>query len=314
MKTIKFLTTITLLTFSLISSAQALGAYAPGGYFDQIELKKKAQEDLEAKMYFKTIKAKERLAQGKSVSKSQQEALDWTEARINKRKSDSIKKIEDELAINLEKAKLKLDSKISTLNRLVEEYSTIYVTSDSYNYNWSKEDEEYLTPKNKEKMASYNAEISRKKDEKKNFNISFVENFKIRYKDYVIKCYNENKDYTLYSTDIKSEYLEEYEKILGYNYSAAYDYPDKNISEVMIEIKEDFKNSKEYKDGEARRNTRIRNGLAELNKAQKQYNYNMTHLEKYSTPELRKMYIYFSDKKSFQTEAELVRIELLKRK
>lgn len=310
----KSLLTIILLALSFTASAQTVFDLGPDGLPTAKYLREQAQKELEMKMNNRTIKAKERLAQGKSVSKSQQEALDWTETRINKRKSDSIKKIEDELAINLAKAKLKLDSKISTLNRLVEEYSTIYVTSDSYNYNWSKEDEEYLTPKNKEKMASYNAEISRKKDEKKNFNISFVENFKIKYKDYVIKCYNENKDYTLYTSDIKSEYLEEYEKVLGYNYAAGYDYPDKNISEVMIEIKEDFKNSKEYKDGEARRNARIRNGLAELNKAQKQYNYNMTHLEKYSTPELRKMYIYFSDKKSFQTEAELVRIELLKRK
>lgn len=310
----KSLLTIILLALSFTASAQTVFDLGPDGLPTAKYLREQAQKELEMKMNNRTIKAKERLAQGKSVSKSQQEALDWTEAHINKRKSDSIKKIEDELAINLAKAKLKLDSKISTLNRLVEEYSTIYVTSDSYNYNWSKEDEEYLTPKNKEKMASYNAEISRKKDEKKNFNISFVENFKIKYKDYVIKCYNENKDYTLYTSDIKSEYLEEYEKVLGYNYAAGYDYPDKNISEVMIEIKEDFKNSKEYKDGEARRNARIRNGLAELNKAQKQYNYNMTHLEKYSTPELRKMYIYFSDKKSFQTEAELVRIELLKRK
>ena len=310
----KSLLTIILLALSFTASAQTVFDLGPDGLPTAKYLREQAQKELEMKMNNRTIKAKERLAQGKSVSKSQQEALDWTEAHINKRKSDSIKKIEDELAINLAKAKLKLDSKISTLNRLVEEYSTIYVTSDSYNYNWSKEDEEYLTPKNKEKMASYNAEISRKKDEKKNFNISFVENFKIKYKDYVIKCYNENKDYTLYTSDIKSEYLEEYEKVLGYNYAAGYDYPDKNISEVMIEIKEDFKNSKEYKDGEARRNARIRNGLAELNKAQKQYNYNMTHLEKYSTPELRKMYIYFSDKKSLQTEAELVRIELLKRK
>mgnify|MGYP003610532148 CR=1 FL=1 len=311
----KILLSITLLTFSLISSAQhALGNYAPGGYYDQIELKKKAEQDLATKMYLKTIKAKERLAHGKSLSKSEQEALDWTEAQINKRKSDSIKKIDDKLAINLEKEKLKLDRKISTLNRLVEEYGTIYVTSDSYNYDWTKEDEEYLTPENKEKMATYNAKIAKEKNEKKKFNISFVENFKIKYKDHVIKCYKENKDYILYSTDIKTEYLKEYEKALGYNYSAGYDYPDENIREVMIEIIEDFKNSKEYKDGEARKDSRMREGISELNKAQKQYNYNMTHLEKYSTPELRKMYIYFSDKKSFQTEAELVRIELLKRK
>ena len=111
----KTLLSITLLIFSLISSAQhALGNYAPGGYYDQIELKKKAEQDLASKMYIKTIQAKERLAQGKSVSKSQQEALDWTEARNNKRKSDSIKKIEDELTINLEKEKLKLKRKNST--------------------------------------------------------------------------------------------------------------------------------------------------------------------------------------------------------
>ena len=203
----KSLLTIILLALSFTASAQTVFDLGPDGLPTAKYLREQAQKELEMKMNNRTIKAKERLAQGKSVSKSQQEALDWTEAHINKRKSDSIKKIEDELAINLAKAKLKLDSKISTLNRLVEEYSTIYVTSDSYNYNWSKEDEEYLTPKNKEKMASYNAEISRKKDEKKNFNISFVENFKIKYKDYVIKCYNENKDYTLYTSDIKSEYL-----------------------------------------------------------------------------------------------------------
>lgn len=314
MKIFKILTTIIFLILSLVVSAQAVGRYAPGGYYDQIEWKKQAEQDLKIKMTNRATKARERLSQGKSLSKSQQEALDWTEEQINKRKSDSIKRIEDQLAKNLEYERLALQRKISILNSLVEDYGTIYVTSDSYNYNWSKEDEEYLTPKNKEKMATYNAEISRKKEEKKKFNISFVENFKIKYKDYVIKCYNENKDYTLYSTDIRNEYLGEYEKVLGYDYSAGYYYPDQEIRKVMIEIKENFKNSKEYKEGEARRNARIRNGLAELNKAQKQYNYNITHLEKYSTPELRKMYIYFSDKKSFQKEAELVRIELLKRK
>lgn len=314
MKIFKILTTIIFLILSLVVSAQAVGRYAPGGYYDQIEWKKQAEQDLKIKMTNRATKARERLSQGKSLSKSQQEALDWTEEQINKRKSDSIKRIEDQLAKNLEYERLALQRKISILNSLVEDYGTIYVTSDSYNYNWSKEDEEYLTPKNKEKMATYNAEISRKKEEKKKFNISFVENFKIKYKDYVIKCYNENKDYTLYSTNIRNEYLDEYEKVLGYDYSAGYYYPDQEIRKVMIEIKENFKNSKEYKEGEARRNARIRNGLAELNKAQKQYNYNITHLEKYSTPELRKMYIYFSDKKSFQKEAELVRIELLKRK
>ena len=53
----KTLLSITLLTFSLISSAQ-VGNYAPGGYYDQIEFKKKAEEDLAMKMHFKTIKAK----------------------------------------------------------------------------------------------------------------------------------------------------------------------------------------------------------------------------------------------------------------
>ena len=65
--------------------------------------------------------------------------------------------------MKLIEAKSRLEHKIYTLNRLVEEYGTIYVTSDSYNYNWSKEDEDYLTPKNKEKMASHNAKLAEEK-------------------------------------------------------------------------------------------------------------------------------------------------------
>lgn len=163
MKTFKLLLSISLLTLSFTTSAQTVFDLGPDGLPTAKYLREQAQKELEMKMNNRTITAKERLAQGKSISKSQQEALDWTEARNNKRKSDSIKKIEDELAINLEKAKLKLDHKISTLNRLVEEYGTIYVSSDSYNYNWTKEDEEYLTPENKEKMASYDAKLAEEK-------------------------------------------------------------------------------------------------------------------------------------------------------
>lgn len=310
----KTLLSIALLTISLTVSAQSVFDLGPDGLPTKKWLREQAERDFEMKMTARIMKAEERLAQGKSISKSQQEALDWDEARINKRKSDSIKKIEDKIAFNIEETKRKLERKISTLNRLVEEYGTIYVTSDSYNYDWTKEDEEYLTPENKVKMTSHNAKISKEKDEIKNFSISFIENFKVKYKDYVIKSYKENKGYTLYSTDIKSEYLKEYEKALGFNYSAGNYYPDDTIREVMKEIIEDFKNSKEYKDGEAQKDARLKAGIAELNKAQKQYNYNITHLEKYSTPDLKKMYLYFSDKKSFQTEKELVRIELLKRK
>lgn len=163
MKTFKILLSIALLTLSFTASAQTVFDLGPDGLPTAKFLREQAQKELELKMNNRTIKAKERLAQGKSVSKSQQEALDWTEARINKRKSDSIKKVEDEIAINLKNEKLKLDRKISTLNKLVEDYGTIYVSSDSYNYNWTKEDEEYLTPENKEKMAAYDAKLAEEK-------------------------------------------------------------------------------------------------------------------------------------------------------
>jgi len=224
-------------------------------------------------------------------------------------------------AKKLKKAKEKLEKKIFTLNRLVEEHGTIYVTGyseygEEYNYyKWSKEDEEYLTPLNKGKMASYDAKMARIKDEEKKFAISFLENFKIKYGDYVIKCYRENKDNYLRENEIMNEFVNEYEKAFDIHASKApVHLSNEAIREVMIEIREEFKNSKEYKEKEAIKNSRLKAGIAELNKAQKAYNYNLTHLEKFSTSELREMYMSFKDKRSFQTEAELVRIELLKRK
>jgi hypothetical protein len=273
----KTLLSITLLFFSLISSAQhALGNYAPGGYYDQIELKKKAEQDLASKMYIKTIQAKERLAQGKSLSKSQQEALDWTEARDNKYNLAITKQKEEQLA------RIQADSiRVAEYNRQWEE-----------NANRKKQIEENYYQ----------------------FGISYLENYKTKYRDYLSKCLKENSAKNLSRDDIKDELDIEFEKAYGVSAPSTDKFDSQTIWKVMSEVEFEFSHSKEYKDDEERKNSKLRAQLAELNKGQKEFNYNMTHLEKYTTPQLREMYIYFSDKTSFQTEAELVRIELLKRK
>lgn len=271
----KTLLSITLLTFSLISSAQ-VGNYAPGGYYDQIEFKKKAEEDLAMKMHFKTIKAKERLAQGKSLSKSQQEALDWTEARDNEYNSAILKKKQEELA---------------------------YRQADSIRVAEYKREREENANRKKQIEENYYE-----------FGISYLENYKIKYRDHLIKCSRENIANNLYKAEIKDELDKEYEKVYGMSAPITDKFPNNIIRDFINENDFQFSQSKEYKDAEERKNSKLRAQLAVLNKAQKEYNYNMTHLEKYSTPQLREMYMYFSGKKSFQTEAELVRIELLKRK
>ena len=194
----KTLLSITLLTFSLISSAQhALGNYAPGGYYDQIELKKKAEQDLASKMYIKTIQAKERLAQGKSLSKSQQEALDWTEARDNKYNLAITKQKEEQLA------RIQADSiRVAEYNRQWEE-----------NANRKKQIEENYYQ----------------------FGISYLENYKGKYMDHLIKCSRENITNNLSKDDIQDELDKEYEKVYGMSAPITDKFPNNIIRDFINE-------------------------------------------------------------------------------
>jgi hypothetical protein len=271
----KKLLSITLLGLSLTMSAQTVFDLGPDGLPTKEFLVKQKMNNL-------AIKAKERLARGKSINESQQEALAWDEARNNKRKSDSIKESERVLAIKYaqEEEKRQEAEKI----RIIEE---------------------------NEKLRKENERTYYK------FATSYIENYKIKYRDYVIKSYRENRNNwarKINADDISTELTNEYKKVYN-TYPPNYGYDTwGNINDAMREVEKEFENSNEYIDGKAVKESRLKAQLAELNKAQKEYNYNMTHLEKYTTPQLREMYIYFKDKKSSQMEAELVRVELLRRK
>lgn len=277
----KTLLSISLLTISFTVSAQTVSDLGQDGVNKEKYLKE--QEQAEKRMTKTAMRAREKMYTNQSLSEYEQKAYDWYYAR----------KANDELKLRLE-----LERKSDSIKKRNEELKY-----------------EELVAENNRILAE--RENHRRENERTYYEFapSYLENFKIKYRDYLIKCYRENKTDEYLPSRVKGEIDTEYKKT--YNMDAvgfSEIFSGETIQKVLTEVQKEFESSKEYIDGENKKNARLKAGVTLLNEAQREYNYNMTHLEKYSTPELRKIYLYFKDKKSFQTEAELVRIELLRRK
>lgn len=302
MKILKFLLTIVLLNLSYNSSAQYHGYNRP----PVSEKKMKEYQDSNLKKSLDSLQ--------KIYNESQLELSESTKFSIQEHLSND--------------RSITWPTVSKSQRKSIEDQ---YLQADKYAFELISKDKEDFRLK---KVRETKEELSRKEEDsiriakeqqlENDYNIFFKNYMTQLSEDYYVYRINklkgiepENKDfndsYYFTQTSVKSRIHEDFRTKTGVN---LYTYPiiDDNVESELNMVNEKVINSQEYKDEKVRRDLRIKNGIAELNKAEEQYNYNMTHLEKYSTPELRKMYIYFSDKKSFQTEAELIRIELLKRK
>lgn len=296
MNTFKFLLTIIFLTISLSTSAQYYGYDRPPVSSKKIQeyqksYLKKSLDSLQKTYYESRNELSEQTARSIEEYLRIDRSITWPRASKAERK-------------NIEERYIQSDN---------ECFKRINSDKEAFKLNQARKAKEELSQKKEDSIR-----IAKEYQNEKtyyDFVNSSLEKFKIKYRDYVIKCYRENRFNNYSKYDIKAEIDKEYEN--KYNMNAlgnSEKFSVETIKEVMTVIENEFKNSKEYKDAEAKKNEKLRSFTEELNKAQKAYNYNMTHLEQYSTPKLREMYMYFKDKKAFQTEAELIRIELLRRK